>query len=268
MINPECFLALLGLGAVTGFLAGLLGIGGGGVLVPFLVAAFLSGGVSTAEVVHLALGTSMACMVFSTIASYRSHRAKGAINSRAVKGMAGGVIAGTFSAAFLASFLSSTFLAVVFVVFMTFSATQMFLGRRPRGSRQLMGNTGLFAAGSGIGALSALVSIGGGSLTVPFLAWQNVDIKTAIGTSAAIGLWISVAGTLGYVISGWDESSLTGLTVGHVYLPAVAVISTSSFVAAPYGAQLAHRLPVSTLKKLFGALLVVLSLRMLANVGG
>ena len=268
MLAPEWILSFLFLGAFVGFMAGLLGIGGCGIMVPVLTSLFLVNGVAVDNVVHLALGTSMASMIVTTFSSFRAHNAKGVVVRKAVKGMVFGIISGTFLATFLASYLSSIYLAVFFSLFMAFVSTQMFLNKRPKPSRELAGNPGLFAAGAGIGAVSALVSIGGGSLTVPYLIWQNVDIKQAIGTSAAIGLPISIAGTSGYLINGWSYSSPQDFVLGFVYLPAVLLISITSFFAAPYGARLAHRLPVSILKKIFAVLLIFLSIKMLVSVVG
>jgi uncharacterized membrane protein YfcA len=266
MLEPQWILMFLVLGSFVGFMAGLLGIGGGGILVPILTTMFLSHGIELDNVVHLALGTSMASMVITTFSSCRSHHAKGGVLWKAVKGMVLGIIIGTFLATFLASHLSSLFLGIFFALFMAFISIQMFLNKKPKPSRELSGNAGLFAAGSGIGAISALVSIGGGSLTVPYLVWQNIEIKKAIGTSAAIGLPIAIAGTLGYLINGWDFSSPDEYIFGYVYLPAVVLISITSFVTAPYGVKMAHRLPVGLLKKIFAVLLVILSIRMLFSI--
>ncbi|MCT8988491.1 sulfite exporter TauE/SafE family protein [Shewanella phaeophyticola] len=254
------------LGSFVGFMAGLLGIGGGGILVPVLTSIFLFNGIATDHVVHLALGTSMACMVITTFSSFRSHNAKGAVVWLAVKGMVFGIILGTFSATFLASYLSSLFLGIFFALFMAFVSSQMFLNKKPKPSRELSVPTGLFAAGFGIGSISALVSIGGGSLTVPYLTWQNIEIKKAIGTSAAIGLPISVVGTVGYLINGWHYSSPNDYILGYVYLPAVVLISLTSFITAPLGAGFAHKLPVSILKKIFAVLLITLSIKMLVSI--
>ncbi|QDE29678.1 sulfite exporter TauE/SafE family protein [Shewanella polaris] len=266
MLQPEWIVLFLLLGSFVGFMAGLLGIGGGGILVPILTSIFLLNGIAIDHVVHLALGTSMACMVITTFSSFRSHNAKGAVVWLAVKGMVLGIILGTFSATFLASYLSSLFLGIFFALFMAFVSSQMFLNKKPKPSRELSGTPGLFAAGFGIGSISALVSIGGGSLTVPYLTWQNIEIKKAIGTSAAIGLPISVAGTVGYLINGWHYSSPNDYIFGYVYLPAVLLISITSFITAPYGAQLAHKLPVSILKKIFAVLLITLSIKMLISI--
>ena len=259
-------MAFLLLGAFVGFMAGLLGIGGGGIMVPTLTSIFLLQGVPVEKVVHLALGTSMASIIATSLASMRAHHRNGGVLWPVVRAVTPGIIVGTFLATFVAKYISSAHLAIFFAVFMGAVAVQMFLNKKPKPSRELAGTTGMLAAGSGIGAISALVSIGGGSLTVPFLTWQNVEIRKAIGTSAAIGLPISIAGTLGYVINGWANSSPESYTFGFIYLPAVLLISATSFFTAPVGAKMAHRLPVGVLKKIFAVLLVVLGLKMLFSV--
>jgi len=266
MLEMLWVLSFLVLGSFVGFMAGLLGIGGGGIMVPILTSIFLLQGVDPDNVIHLALGTSMASMIVTSFSSSRAHNAKGAVLWKVVKGMTGGIILGAFLSTFLASYLSSIYLAIFFTVFMVFVSCQMFLNKKPSPSRSLAGSTGLFAAGSGIGAISALVSIGGGSLTVPYLIWQNVEIKKAIGTSAAIGLPISIAGTVGYLVNGLDNSSIEAYTFGFVNLPAVLLISATSFFMAPLGARFAHKLPISILKKIFAILLIILSAKMLLTL--
>lgn len=266
ILEIEWIVSFLLLGSCVGFMAGLLGIGGGGIMVPVLTTIFLLQGIPVEKVVHLALGTSMASIIVTSIASLRAHNLKGAVLWQIVRNMAFGIITGTFLATFLASHSSTVYLALFFSMFMAYVSVQMFLNIKPKPGRELAGPQGLFVAGSGIGAISALVSIGGGSLTVPYLTWQNIDIKKAIGTSAAIGLPISLAGTAGYVINGWSVSSPENYTYGFVYLPAVLLISATSFITAPYGVNLAHKLPVSTLKKVFAVLLIILSIKMLFSV--
>jgi len=266
MLEIEWVLSFLLLGSFIGFMAGLLGIGGGGIMVPVLTSIFLQQGVPIENVVHLALGTSMASIIITSISSLRAHNAKGGVIWDVVKRMAPGIIIGALLATFLVSLLSSIYLAIFFALFMAYISLQMFLNKKPKPSRGLAGGVGLFVTGSGIGAISALVSIGGGSLTVPYLTWQNVDVKKAIGTSAAIGFPLSIAGTLGYLINGWDSSSAQDLIFGYVYLPAVLLISTTSFFTAPYGARLAHKLPVVALKKIFSLLLIALSIKMLISI--
>ena len=266
MLELEWIVIFLALGSFIGFMAGLLGIGGGGIMVPVLTTIFLQQGIALENVVHLALGTSMASIIITSISSLRAHHLKGGVIWDVVKGMSLGILVGTYLATLLVSHISSIYLALFFSVFMAFVSIQMFLNKKPKPSRELAGNIGLSIAGSGIGAISALVSIGGGSLTVPYLSWQNIDLKKAIGTSAAIGFPISIAGTLGYVINGWENTSVENLTFGYVYLPAVLIISIASFFTAPYGVKLAHSLPIHTLKKIFAILLIILSIKMLISV--
>ncbi len=266
MIEPQWIIAFLALGTLVGFMAGLLGIGGGGIMVPLLTTIFLMQGLPLETVVHLALGTSMASIVVTSFSSMRAHHAQGGVLWPVVRAMAPGILIGTFAATFLAANAKSAHLAIIFAAFMAYVSYQMFAGRKPRPGRTLIGSGGLIAAGGAIGGVSALVSIGGGSLTVPFLIWQNVDVKKAIGTSAAIGLPISLAGTAGYAINGLHHAAGTPNTLGFVHLPAVLLISLTSFFMAPVGARLSHRLPISALKKAFALLLILLSLKMLSAV--
>lgn len=265
-LDPQWILAFLTLGVVVGFVAGLLGIGGGGIMVPVLSSIFLWQGLPVDNVIHLALGTSMASIVLTSLSSMRAHHAQANVLWPVVRAMAPGIIVGTFATTFLAANTKPIYLAAIFASFMAYVAVQMFANRKPQPSRTLVGKGGLFSAGLGIGGISALVSIGGGSLTVPFLHWQNIDIKKAIGTSAAVGFPISLAGSLGYAIHGWSSPVASDYTFGFVYLPAVVLISIPSYFMAPVGARMAHRLPIPILKKLFAVLLAMLSLKMLSSV--
>lgn len=266
MIEVEWIFSYLLLGSFVGIMAGLLGIGGGGIMVPILTVFFLKQGISPENVVHLALGTSMASIVVTSFSSLRAHNSRHGVVWDIAKKMSPGIIIGTFLATFLATYLSSYNLAWFFTIFMAYMSIQMLINKRPRFNGRLVGSKGYFIAGTGIGAISALVSIGGGSLTVPFLMWKNLEIKKAIGTSAAIGLPISLAGTFGYLISGWSSSTHENYTFGFVYFPAVLLISIASFTTAPYGVKLAHKLPTTTLKKIFAILLIILSLKMLQSI--
>jgi len=265
-MTVEWIVAFLALGVFAGFMAGLLGIGGGGIMVPMLTTIFLAMGLAPDYVVHLALGTSMASIVMTSISSMRAHHAKGGVLWPTVKAMAPGVILGTFAATFLAAHISGQHLAIFFAVFMGYVALNML---RPKTAvsteAKTIGKGELAAVGSGIGAVSALVSIGGGSLTVPYLSWRGMPLKQAIGTSAAVGLPISCAGALGYLLHSQPGVDLP-YTVGMVYLPGVLLMSIASFTTAPFGASLAHKLPVATLKKVFAVLLLLLSTKMLLSV--
>ncbi|WP_321467825.1 sulfite exporter TauE/SafE family protein [Halarcobacter sp.] len=263
MLGFESILLYILLGCFVGIAAGLLGIGGGGIIVPSLTVIFLMQGMEQENIMHMALGTSMATIVITSVSSFRAHNKKGGVLWNVFKMMAPGIIIGTFLATFLASILSSFYLAVFFSIFMAYVSIQMFLNKKPKPSRKLASSKTQFSAGTIIGAISAMVSIGGGSLTVPYLLWQNVELKKAIGTSAAIGFPIAVSGTLGYIINGWSNTDLTHYTLGFVSLPAFFFIAICSYLTAPIGVKLAHTLPVGIVKKIFALLLISLSLKML-----
>jgi uncharacterized membrane protein YfcA len=211
---------------------------------------------------HLALGTSMAAIVFTSISSLRAHHRHGAVIWPIVKVITPGIVIGTFAGAQLASLVSTRPLAIFFTVFMSYVAFQMLANIKPKPSRQLPGVLGMYVVGGGIGAVSALVAIGGGSLSVPFMTWCNVKMHHAIGTSAAIGLPIALAGTAGYLVGGFRATDLPVASVGYVYLPALAACVVTSMLTAPYGAKAAHNLPVATLKKIFAGVILLLLAKM------
>lgn len=263
MFTAELIFSFIMLGVVVGFLAGLIGIGGGGIMVPVLISVFLARGDPVEDVVHLALGTSMASMVVTSFSSFRAHQKKGAVRWDVVKVMAIGTILGSYLLAVMASSFNSFFLTLFFVAFMLFVSTQMFFGVKIKANIELPKKTILFAVGLLIGSISSLVSIGGGSLTVPYLTRHKVDIKHAIGTSSAIAFPIAVAGTAGYLTRGLLTHSSNGWVVGHVDLIAVLLISCAGYFMAPVGVACAHRVPAPILKKFFAVFLLLLSIRML-----
>ncbi|MDR2129356.1 MAG: sulfite exporter TauE/SafE family protein [Burkholderiaceae bacterium] len=255
-------LSLLGL--VSGFLAGLLGIGGGMVLTPFLVLILTTHGVEAGLAVKMAIATSMGTIAFTSISSVRAHHQRGAVRWRIVWRLAPGIWVGAMAASMGAfALLRGAWLALVFALFVGFSATQMFLDRKPSAARQLPALPGLFGAGGGIGFLSGMVGAGGGFVSVPFLAWCNVPIHSAIATSAALGFPIAVSNVIGYVISGWGHAGLPPHSAGYVWLPALAAIAVCSVLTAPLGAKAAHALPVKPLKRIFACLLYLLAAYML-----
>lgn len=256
-------LAYLTLGVVVGFMAGLLGVGGGGILVPVLSTLFLVQGMPDDHVVHLSLGTSMACMVLTTISSVVAHNRRRTVRLQIVRTMSVGVIIGTSLSTFLVSYVNSVYLAIFFSLFMLHTATMMLRKKKTHRPKHLPNNLNLALSGAGIGGISALVSIGGGSLTVPYLVKNNIDIKGAIGTSAAVGLLISVAGTLGYVFSGWNAEAAFEHSVGFIHLPTVVFVSLASFITAPWGVNAVHLLNTEIIKKLFALMIIALSLKML-----
>ncbi len=266
MIGLDSIVIFLLLGAVVGFFAGLLGVGGGGIMVPVLTSYFLYKNVPIESVVHLALGTSMASIIMTSASSLYAHQKHQGVVWQVVKAMAPGVLIGTFAATYFVTLVSARYLAIFFAIFMTYVSIQMFLNSQPKASRTIPGKIGLLAAGGGIGAISAVVAIGGGSLTVPFLAWHNISLKKAIGTSAAVGFPIAIAGTLGYLINGWGSDYQQTYLFGFIYLPAVILISLVSYFTAPMGARLAHKLPIPVLKKVFAVFLLVLGVKMLLSI--
>lgn len=258
----------LALGSLTGLCAGLFGIGGGGIMVPVLTFIFIKLAFPSEHIVHMALATSMAAIVPTAIASLRAHHSRGAVLWPVVASIAPGVLLGTFAGTFLATYLSAKPLALFFSCFMAVIAAQMLLDFKPKPSRTLPNGLAVGAVGSVIGAISSLVAIGGGSMTVPFLMWCNVALPVAIGTSAAVGLPIALAGAGGYLINGWGVADLPTYTLGYIYWPAVVAMASASFFSAPLGARLAHSLPVALLKKLFALLQIGLAVQMLATVFG
>ncbi len=253
-------------GAIAGVLAGLLGIGGGLVIVPMLVYVFALNNIPHELTMHLALATSMASIMFTSISSFMAHHKRGAVHWNVVKKIVAGILVGTFLGTCFASAMSTDFLKVFFVIFLYFVAVQLLLDKKPKAARELPGKAGMFAAGNVIGVVSSLVGIGGGTLSVPFMLWCNIPVHHAIGTSAAIGLPIAVAGTVGFIINGWNHVMLPQYSVGYVYLPALIGIAAISVLTAPLGVKLAHSLPVGRLKRIFSLLLFVVATKMFMGV--
>src|SRR5690554_944511 len=260
------WLAYLALGATAGFLAGLLGIGGGGVMVPILTAIFVAQGVPAAYVVHLALGTAMAVMAVTAISSLRAHHRLGSVRWDIFRAITPGILIGAFAATFFAATVASRPLALFFAGFMALMAVQMMMDVKPKPTRNLPGKIGVSAVGLGIGGISALVAIGGAALSVPFMVRCNVRLQHAIGTSAAIGWPVAVAGAGGYLVNGLNMPGMPAYSIGFIYLPALVTIAVAGVIAAPFGVKLAHRMPVKRLKKVFAVFFMLLSLKMVHTV--
>ena len=255
----------IALGAFAGVLAGLLGVGGGLVIVPVLTFIFTAQHLPEAHILHLALGTSLASIMFTSISSLRAHHGRGAVDWIAVRRISAGIVVGTFCGSWVAAQLSTRFLKGFFVVFLYYVATQLLLNIKPKPHRQLPGWAAMSGVGAAIGGISSLVGIGGGTMSVPFLVWCNTAMHRAIGTSAAIGFPIALAGTVGYVTNGLSVP-LPQYSLGFVYLPALAGIAATSIVTAPLGAKLAHSLPIDQLKRIFALLLIVMGTKMLLSL--
>lgn len=258
-VDPLLIVGFVALGFVVGFLAGLLGIGGGMTMVPVLTIIFTGIAFPVAHVVHMAVATSTATIVFTAISSARAHHRHGAVLWPVVAGLAPGVIVGSLVGPQVVRGMSTSALALFFGMFVAFSATQMLLEKKPKPSRELPGKAGLFGVGGAIGLVSSMVGAGGGFLSVPFMTWCNVKIHNAVATSAALGLPIAVAGTLGFVIAGSGVQGMPRHSLGYIYLPALAAIVGASMLTAPLGARTAHRWPIKKLRRAFALLLYALA---------
>ena len=256
----------LAVGAFVGFCAGLLGIGGGAVVVPLLTMLLAAQDMPREHVLHLAVGTSMATILLTSVSSVRAHATRGSLRWDIVRAMTPGILAGGLAGSAIASRIPAALLATLFAVTVFIAATNILLERKPRPSRELPGPTGLLAVGFGISAVSAFAAVGGAFLTVPYMLWCNVPILQAIGTAAAIGFPIALAGTVGFVASGWGTAGLPQWSAGYVYLPALAAVALASMLLAPLGAAVAHRLPTRRLKQIFVFLLYALALHLIVKL--
>jgi len=252
------------MGALVGFIAGLLGVGGGAILVPAFLVAAQAENFPPEHAMHMALGTSLACILASSFSSARTHLKKGAVHLGVVKGMAPAIFMGSLAGTFLAARLPAAPLKWLFLSFLVYVAQDLLRKPRPLGHVNLPGARGLSLMGAVIGSFSSLVGIGGASLSVAFLVWCSVGMHEAIGTSAALGVMISLAGTIGYIVNGWGIPHLPSGSLGFVYVPAFLGVTLTSYFIAPYGARAAHKLPVQTLRRVFALFLLVVSIRMAA----
>jgi uncharacterized membrane protein YfcA len=264
LLDPLLIAELAALGLGTGFLAGLLGIGGGMLMVPFITIIMGHRGVPADLAVKMAIATSMATIIFTSVSSVRAHHQRGAVRWDIVRRLAPGIVIGSLAGSLgVFSLLKGTALAIFFALFVGFSATQMFLDKKPAPTRQMPGTGGQLAAGGAIGFISGLVGAGGGFISVPFMTWCNVSIHNAVATSAALGFPIAVANVLGYAVSGQSVQGLPAGSFGYIWLPALAVIALCSVFTAPLGAKAAHSLPVKKLKRVFASILYLLAAYML-----
>jgi uncharacterized membrane protein YfcA len=255
--------AFLALGAVVGFLAGLLGIGGGMTMVPLLTFVFTRQGFAPEHVVHMAIATATATILFTSVASMREHHRHHAILWPVVAGLAPGIIIGSLIGPQIVGGMSTAVLSVFFGAFVALAATNILLDRKPKPTRELPGRGGLLAVGGGIGLISSMVGAGGAFLSVPFMTACNVGIRNCVATSAALGFPIALAGTIGFVVAGFSQPGMPPHTIGYIYLPALLAIVAASVVSAPIGARAAHRWPVKTLKRAFAVVLYALAAYML-----
>jgi uncharacterized membrane protein YfcA len=253
----------LALGACAGVLAGLFGVGGGIIIVPVLVFSFGLQGFAPDVLTHLAVGTSLATIVFTSLNAIREHHKRGAVRWSVFAWMTLGIVIGGALGAKTASLIQGPHLQKIIGVFALLVSVQMFLDFKPKASRDVPGKGGLTVAGVVIGWASAIFGIGGGSLTVPYLSWRSVPMQQAIATSSACGLPIAVSGAASFILLGWQEPLLPAHSFGFVYLPALVGIAITSMLCARYGARLAHKLSPRLLKRLFALLLFSVGLSFL-----
>ncbi|HIP53198.1 MAG TPA: sulfite exporter TauE/SafE family protein [Chromatiales bacterium] len=255
--------AYLSVGAFAGILAGMLGIGGGLVIVPVLLGVFRLQGVSPDIAPHLAVGTSLATIVFTSLSSIRAHHRRGAVRWGVVKALAPGIVLGALAGAVIAGVISGPWLQRLFAIFVMVVGVRMLRGTHTAARRDLPATGGMLAAGGLIGAVSSLVGIGGGTLTVPFLSACRVGMREAVATSSACGLPIAVAGSIGFIAVGWADPRLPPGALGFLHLPAALLVVAASVPFAPVGVWLAHRMPVVALSRVFAGMLLLVGVKLL-----
>ncbi len=252
-------------GVVVGLASGLFGIGGGTIVVPVLLVVFAAQGLHPDVAMHLAVGSSLATIVVTGLSSARAHWQLGNVVTQALPWLVTGLIGGALGGAQVAAALSGATLQLIFGVFVIGLAVRMEFSRQPAANRLMPHPAIMLSVGAVIGAVSSLVGIGGGAMVVPFLVWSGVAMRKAVGTSAAAGVCIATAGTLGFVAAGSGDAQLPAWSTGYIYWPAVAGITLASVFTAPTGARLASRLPAKWLRRGFAVFLVVVGLRLLMS---
>ncbi len=260
--NMIVLVAYLFTGVIAGITAGLLGLGGGAIIVPILYSIFVMLDLAPGSTMQLAVGTSLATIVFTAMSSSLTHYRLGNVQVKTVLYLVPGIIIGALLGAAVADYLPTDTLRRIFGIFEILIAMQIGFGFKPSAHSTLPAPVGLAASGGIIGTISSIMGIGGGSLTVPFLLWCNVSMRKAVGTSAAVGLPIAIAGVIGFIVAGLDNTGLPEWSLGYVFLPAALCIIATSIFFAPIGAKLAHRLPILTLRRIFAVFLALVGLKM------
>jgi uncharacterized membrane protein YfcA len=262
-MSPVEILAYLGTGVASGLLAGLFGVGGGVVIVPALIWVFAHAGFPSDWISHLAVGSSLASIIGTGSASVYAHHSRGAVRWDLFRQLAPWIVVGAWIGSAVAGLLDEVWLRRIFGVFLLYVGLRMLFQRATSGAGDSPGAVKVGLTGTAIGGLSALVGIGGGTLTVPFLVRSGVDMRSSVATSSACGLPIALAGTLGFVIVGWGREGLPAGSTGFVYWPAVGAILLASIPTAPLGARLAHSLPLTLLKRIFAGLVLTVAVKLL-----
>ncbi|MEE9345127.1 MAG: sulfite exporter TauE/SafE family protein [Methylococcales bacterium] len=254
---------MLAIGAVAGLLSGLFGIGGGIVLVPLMIWLFELSGFPVDSIVHMAIATSLATIIPTSISSVLAHQRIGTLQWPAVLLIAPYMFIGAILGSVIAGHLSGDLLKIVFAVYLIIVAVRMWL-QKTSSKPQISPNKLVMAsAGISIGTLSSLLGIGGGTLSVPFLTFYGYPMRHAVAVSAACGVPIAIAGSLGYAFFVNGNSTLPTYSLGFIYLPAFLAVIVTSVSLAPVGAHLAKRLPVKPLKRLFAAIVFAVGMKLL-----
>ena len=262
----EWWLGYAAIGAAVGFFAGLLGIGGGAIMVPLLVMLFEAQGLPKDHVLHLAVGTGMASILFTSLSSMRAHASRGVVRWDLALALTPGILLGGLLGSALTVWISTKVFATLFTGVVFIAATNILIDRKPRPARALPGALGSMLVGVVISFVSSLAALGGAFLTIPFALYCNVPMLQAIGTAAIVGFPIALAGSIGFIATGWGQSGLPSYSIGYVYLPGMLGIALASVLTAPVGAAVAHHLPTKRLKQVFSVLLYALAATMLAGL--
>lgn len=263
MLDIQLILLLLLAGSIAGFIAGLFGVGGGIIVVPVTLWVLNTQYVESEYIQHIAVGTSLSVMVFTTSMSSWGHYKQKAIEGKVFRNMAPGIVIGSFIGSMLASFIPSKGLQIVFIIFSYLISVKTLVGFKPESSWNLPRPAGIFGVGSLIGSMSSLLGIGGGVFNVPFLLACKVPIKKAVGTSSTLSWAVAVSGAASYLWSGLQVADLPPGTFGFCYLPVAITLVITTTLFAPLGVKLTHVLPPKVMQIIFGLLLLVISTQIL-----
>jgi len=251
-------------GSLSGFLAGLLGIGGGVILVPLMILIFSRLGFNENVLMHIAIATGMASVLFTTSSAVIAHQKRGNIDWKLVGALSPGLVLGAVvGGGKFFDVINGAWLSLGFSIFMIYSSTQMILNKSPHAARGLPGHFGLFTFGFLTGVIASLLGAGGAFITVPFMIWCNVKPHRAMANSSGLGFPIAASSTLGYIYGGWGNASLPEYSLGYIYVPALLCIVITSMLAAPIGARVVSKLEAPRLKRIFGCTLFLVALFML-----
>ena len=253
-------------GAIVGLMAGLLGLGGGLIIVPILIYVFPTLGVKAQYIQQLALGTSLASIIFTSLSSAIAHHKMGNVHWDIFKNITPGILLGTFIGGLIASHMPTLFLKIFFICFLFIITAQMLSNYKPPANRNIPGKIGTAIVGSIIGLISSFVGIGGGTISLTYMYYCNIQMHHAIGTSAAIGFPIALAGATGYALGGYNKPDLPEFTIGFVHLQALFGITVTSMLVAPIGAKISNSIPVKKLKRGFAYFLLIMAIKMIWDI--